>query len=392
MKRFFAIVIFIVAAAMVGYGIKYVATPLGTVDAVVTDEEKSISGKGVIIREEQVYYANGSGTVYYNVTEGSRVSKDTLVSTVYSGSVNSDVLKELHNLDRKIEKASHIREEYASDIISVESEIASRSADIINSAEDNDIASITQYKDDINRLRQGEDITRIDRVKELQYQKGELEKAIGSDKSEIHASISGVFTTYLDNLEGELRPDAAETYTADYIKSLDLGEREDKSKTEVNSGDPVCKVVNNHVWYVAVPIEADKLNKIEKNTPVQVRFKNMANEKIKGSIDYIGEADENGLSVVMVKCPSYFESAYSYREADIDIIFENYTGYKVPIHAVYTDENGNHSVIGEIGKTQYKCAVNVLYSDTDKSFAVVESTEDAENKLSRMERIVIGER
>lgn len=392
MKRFFAIVIFIVTAAMVGYGIKYVATPLGTVKAVVTDEEKSISGKGVIIREEQVYYANGSGTVYYNVTEGSRVSKDTLVSTVYSGSVNSDVLKELHNLDRKIEKASHIREEYASDIISVESEIASRSADIINSAEDNDIASITQYKDDINRLRRGEDVTRIDRVKELQYQKGELEQAIGSEKSEIHTDISGVFTTYFDNLEGELRPDAAQTYTAEYIKSLDLGEREDKSKTEVNAGDPVCKVVNNHVWYVAVPIEAELLNKIKKNTPVQVRFKNMANEKIKGSIDYIGEADENGLSVVMVKCPSYFESAYSYREADIDIIFENYTGYKVPIHAVYTDENGNHSVIGEIGKTQYKCAVNVLYSDTYKSFAVVESTEDAENKLARMERIVIGER
>lgn len=392
MKKFFAIVIFIVASAMVGYGIKYVMTPMDTVDAVITDEEKSISAKGVIIREERVFYAGGTGTVYNNVTEGSRVSRDSLISTIYGSNVDGGILKELRNLDKKIEKESRKLEEYASDYISVENEIASRSAQIIDAADKNDIESIAQYKDDINRLRQGEDIARVDRVQELRARKDEVERSIGSDKAEIYTDISGVFTTYLDGLEGELRPDAAETYTAEYIINLDPQEREDKSKSEVNQGDPVCKVVNNHVWYVAVPVETEKLEKVKLNTAVQVRFKNMANEKIKGSIDYISEGEENGMSVVMVKCPFYFESAYSYREADVDIIFEDYRGYKVPIHAVYTDENGGHSVIGEIGKTQYKCECNVLYSDTDKAFAVVESTENAENKLSRMERIIIGER
>lgn len=392
MKKFFAVVIFIVAAAMVGYGIKYVMTPIDTVDAVVTDEEKSISAKGVIIREERVYYAGSSGKVYNNVTEGSRVAKDSLISTVYGGSVNSDILKELYNIDKKIEKESQKRESYASDYISPESEIASRTSDIINAASNNDIMTIAQYKEDINSLRLGEDVSRIDRVKELETQKNELEESIGSDKSEIYADISGVFTTYLDGLEGELRPDVVETYTADYISGLEAKNREDKSKTDVNTGDPVCKVVNNHVWYVAVPVETAKLDKISENTSVKVRFKNMANEKIKGVIDYIGEGDENGMSVVMVKCPFYFESAYSYREADVDIIFEEYTGYRVPIHAVHTDENGSHSVIGEIGKTQYKCECEVLYSDTERAIAVVQSTENAENKLSRMERIVIGER
>lgn len=392
MKRFFAVVIFIVAAAMVGYGVKYVMTPVGTVDAVITDEEKSISAKGVILREERVYYSGRAGTVYNNVAEGTRVSKDSLVSTVYGGTVSAEALKELYNIDKKIEKESEKREAYASDYISPESEIASRSADIINAADKNDISTIVRYKDDINRLRMGEDITRVDRVEELKLQKGELEKSIGSDKSEIYADISGVFTTYLDGMEGELRPDAVETYTAEYLASIDSVKREDKSQSDVSDGDPVCKVVNNHVWYVAVPIEAYRLEKIKKNTSVRVRFKNMANEKINGVIEYIGESDENGMCVVMVKCPFYFESAYSYREADVDIIFEEYTGYRVPIHAVHTNENGSHSVIGEIGKTQYNCECEVLYSDTERSIVVVQSTENAENKLSKMERIVIGER
>lgn len=392
MKRFFAVVIFIAVAAMAGYGLKYALTPIDTVEAVVTDEEKSISAKGVILRDERVYYAKSAGTVYNNVSEGTRVAKDALISTVYGGDVNSDVLKELYNIDKKIEKESEKSESYASDYISTESEIASRTADIINAAAENDIAAIVQYKDDINRLRQGEDISRVDRVEELEAQKSELEKSIGTDKTEITTEISGVFTTYLDGLEGELRPDVVETYTPEYISGIDSGNREDKSKTAVNEGDPVCKVVNNHIWYVVAAVETRRLENLETNTPVKVRFKNMANEKIKGFIEYIGEDDGNGMSIVMVKCPFYFESAYSYRAADVDIIFEEYTGYKVPIHAVHTDENGTQSVIGEIGKTQYSCECNVLYSDTERSIAVVESTEDAENKLSRMERIVIGER
>lgn len=392
MKKFFAVVFFIVVAAMVGYGIKYAMTPVDTVDAVVKNEEKSISAKGVIVREEHVYYAESVGTVYNNVTEGARVSKDSLVSTVYGGDVDGDVLKELHNLDKKIEKESEKGESYASDYISVENEIASRTAGVINAANENDIAAIVQYKNDINSLRRGEDITRIDRLSELKAQKDSLERSIGANKTEIYTDIAGVFTTYLDGLETVLRPDAVQSYTADYIKGLQLKKREDKSSVSVNAGDAVCKVVNNHVWYVLIPVETEKLAKIEKNTSVQVRFKNMANEKVKGVISYISESDENGMSVVMVKCPFYFENAFSYREADVDVIFEDYTGYKVPIHAIYTDENGKYSVVGEIGKTHYKCACEILYTDTENSFVIIESTEDAENKLSRMERIVIGER
>lgn len=392
MKKFFVIVFCIVVAAIIGYGVKYAVTPVDTVDAVIINEEKSISTEGVIVREEQVYYAPSAGTAYNNVTEGARVAKDSLISTVYGGDVNGDILKELHNLDKKIEKESENGESYASDYLSVENEIASRTTAVINAADENDIASITQYKNDINSLRLGGSITGIDRLSELKSQKENLELSIGANKSEIYTNISGVFTTYLDGLEETLSPDSAELYTAEYLMSLEAGDREDKSSVSVNAGDPVCKIMNNHLWYVMLPVPTEKISKVEENTAVQVRFKNMADEQVNGVINYIGDSDENGMSVIMVKFSVYFEGAFSYREADVDLIFEDYTGYKVPIQAIYTDEDGNYSVIGEIGKTQYKCDCEILYSDTDESFAIIESTEDAENKLSRMERIVIGER
>ncbi len=392
MKKFCIIVFILAAAAIAGYSIKYIVTPVNTVDAAIVTEEKSISGKGVIVREEKLYNASSAGTVYNNETEGARVAKDSLISTIYSGSVSSDVLRELHNLDKKIEKEEKSENSYSPADISVENEIASISSNVIKAAVKNDISSIIQYKRDINSLRAGESVIAEDRLKELNAERGNLELSIASSKTEIYADMSGIFTTYLDGLENVLNPALVENYSPSTLGELNLSGRENKSSSSVNAGDPVCKIMNNHVWYVLMSVPAEKVKDVEKNTPVSMRFKNMANEKINGKISYIGEADESGNALALVKFSTYFESAFSHREVDADLIFESYEGYKVPVSAIYTNENGGYSVVGEIGKTQYKCQCDILYTDTDEDFVIINSTEDAENKLSKMDRIVIGER
>lgn len=392
MKKFCIIVFMIAAAAIAGYSIKYITTPVDTVDASIVTEEKSVSGKGIIIREEKLYNASSSGTVYNNVTEGARVAKDSLISTIYSGAVDSDVLRELHNLDKKIEKEAKMDNSYSPAYISVENEIASLSSSVIQAAAKNDITSIVQYKQDINSLRAGKSVTAEDRLKDLNSERGNLELSISSNKTEVYADMSGIFTTYLDGLENVLNPSLIENYAPNFMNDLNLGGRENKSASAVNAGDPVCKIMNNHVWYVLMAVPEKKLENIKKNTQVSMRFKNMANEKLNGKISYIGNADENGNALVLVKFSTYFESAFSRREVETDLIFESHEGYKIPVSAIYTNENGGYHVIGEIGKTQYKCQCDILYTDTESDFVIIDSSEDAENKLSRMDRIVIGER
>lgn len=395
MKKIVAIIFCVCAAVIVIFGVRYVNSPLNSVPAEVVTHEDSISSRGFIVRDETVYYARNTGTVYNHVAEGERVSKDAIVSTVYSGVISSDTIKELSTIDRKIDKAAHDESRasfYAADSSSVESAVAARANSIFDAARDKDIESIAGYKSDINKLRAGEEITPENRLSELESRKQDIEDRIGINKNEIFTEISGTFTTYLDGLESVLKPERIKDYTVSYIEGL-MGSRDTYGNISgsVKTGDPICKVVNNHIWYVLITADADETAECKKGTRVTLRFRNMTDAETTGTVSYISDVQDDNKVLIMIKCSEYFEGAFAYRDADVDVIFHRYTGYKVPVQAIRTD-GGKHSVIAAAGNKQYICECAVLYSDTNENIVIIQSTDTAQNKLSKMDTIIIGER
>ena len=268
--------------------------------------------------------------------------------------------------------------------------IASLESQIITAAAENDISKISAYKARLNGIRTGDE-TYEEAVGQLTLERQAAEEQMGMTKSDIFTDMTGVFTTYTDGLESILNPSLTGQYTVEMIEGMQAPEKSDSTMGKlVPAGSAVCKVVNNHVWYAVVTANQESVASCEEGDEVKLRFKNMANAETTGTIKEISEPNPDGKVLMTIKSSVYFEGAFSYRVADLDVIFESYTGYKVPTHAVRTAD-GKHSVIGEIGKKRYTCECDVLYSDTDKGFAIVESSKDAENKLSQMERIVVGE-
>lgn len=394
MKKIFMTIFCVVTAIAAIMAIRYVAAIsfTNTINPEIVTEERLAEAKGFILRDERVFNAQGGGTVYSNLSEGGRVSKDGYIATVYYGNVSADKLKELNNIDKKIAAAidrenKKTYREY--DDTSVEGEIASLELRIIEAAAENDISKIADYKSQINGIRAGE--TAADESEQLTAQRQSAEAQMGVSKSDMFTDMTGVFTTYMDGFENILNPSLLDQYTVDFIDGLQTPEKRESTLGKVvAAGDPVCKVVNNHVWYAVVTAEAKDIASCKAGDTVTLRFKNMAGAETTGTIESISEPDASGRSLAVIKSYAYFEGAFAYREADVDLVFESYTGYKVPTYAVRTAE-GKYSVIGEIGKKRYTCDCNVLYSDADEGFAIVQSTEDAVNKLSQMERIVIGE-
>ena len=124
---------------------------------------------------------------------------------------------------------------------------------------------------------------------------------------------------------------------------------------------------------------------------VKVRFNNSERESANGSIVNISD-EENDKLIVTVKSSDYIESVFSYRIMDVDLIFKSYEGYKVPIHSIRTEENGKQKIIGINAGGQYNCYCEILFTNTDEGYAIVESAENSEHKISQMERILVGER
>lgn len=395
MKKTFMVIFCAVIALGAVFAIHYinVTTSSGTVSLEIATEEKFAEAKGFIMRDEHVYNAQSAGTVYTNVSEGARVTKDAYVGTVYGGDVTDEKLQELSNIDKKIARAvdeQNKRSYHTSDETSVEGEIASLESQIIEAAAENDIEKISGYKAQINGIRTGAQADENE-VGRLNDERIAAEARMNLVKTEIFTDISGAFTTYIDGFEGILNPALIDQYTADMILNLSAPSKPESTfGKQVASGEPVCKVVNNHVWYAVLAAEQSAGESCEAGDTVTLRFKNMANAVTNGQIELISEPDENGNVLIVVKSREYFEGAFAYREADVDIVFESHTGYKVPVFAVRTEE-GKHSVIGEIGKKRYTCDCEVLFSDVDRGFAIIESTTDAANKISQMERIVTGD-
>lgn len=396
MKKFFIAVISLVILAIVGYGIAYVVTPVTSVELEEYTHEVKIScDQAYIVRDETVYYATAAGTVYNSSSEGSRVSRDTVISSIYPGTVDSAALRELRTIDTKISRLKKRESEsklYSSDSTSVESAVADRIGSIPDLASDNNIEQIHEYKEDINSLRAGGDISLQTKITDLQNEKSIIETSLGG-RTDILSDRAGIFSSYIDGLESVLTPDRIPEYNATYIRSLSTQYSRRSDESQIIIGDPVCKIMNNHKWYVLGITNADYIGLCEIDKSVTVRFTNLSGSKAEGTITYVSEPDQNGEYIFLVEIPSYLESAFSYRNIDADIIFEEYSGYKIPTDAVRTgDTLDSYYVYATQGSDTYKCDCNVLYTDIAEGYSIIQSTENAENKLAVMERLIVGER
>lgn len=393
MKKFFIIVLGIAVAAMVGYGVNYALSPVKTQKLEYITQEDAINTNGFIVRDEWVMYTRSAGTVYHSVSEGNRVSKDSNIGSLFYGDVSEDSIKELKVVDNKIKKAESDESVHSLsdlDATNVESSIYRRENDIIDASQENDILSIARYKRDINSLRANNGLS-AGTLDALGAQKEQILETIGVLKDDIYAQISGVFTSYVDGYETSLVPAEIDNYDVPYFESLSQSPKMRKISSRVDAGGEVCKIVNNHVWYVMMSIPANTLEGRNVGDHVKMRFNNMADALVNGNISSISD-EHNGRRIVTVKCPEYLESAFSYRLVDVDLIFESFNGYKIPVHAVRTEDSGKQKVICINGNRQYDCYCDVLFTDTDGGYAIVDTAEGAENKIAQMERIVVGER
>ena len=385
-------ILFVVIVA--GYGIYYATSPLSMIDMTEETVENSINCKtSYIIREERLFESELSGSVYHHAIDGDRVAKDSLISTVFSGSISSDKLKELKNIDRKIR--SHKAHEGIStlhtNIKDAENTIDEMVSGISELSKKNSVSSIAALREDINNLRNGISLSDEDRLESLLEQRRTIEEGIAAEHIDIITDISGVFTTYTDGLELLLVPEDIPSYTGDYIENIVPQNTEHMSQTQIEAGKPVCKIMNNHVWYVIMNIPQKNMENREVGDKVWLRMNSIAQEVVDAQIYHIGQP-YGDIVPVTVKCPKYLEGAFSYRRANVDLIFESYSGCKVPIHAIRSDDKGNKYVLGMVGQREYTCYVEIVYTDMDKEIAIIEATETAQHKVTSMERIVTGER
>ena len=392
MKKAIISVLLAAICAILFYGIQYLNSPLDSVEAKLMVYEQSIESNAVFVRDEDVYTSDMYGTVYNHYAEGGRVKSGALISTVYSGTVSEETMQELRTIDKKISSLTmggEYSQSYNTSSVSAESIINNYKDKIIQSGEEGKISSISAYKEIINGIRTGGENQTSESIRaELENQKMMVENRIGVAKQDIYSEKSGIFTTVLDGLENYLTPELAMGMTVSDFEAVRVNNSESVG-TLVNQGSSVCKVSNNHEWYVLVCVNAEDIKDYGVGKRVQMRFDNMPGEQIECQILNKSE-EQNGKVVVLLVSNYYLEGAYSFRESNATVILKSYTGYKIPIQAL-RNEDKVQGIIAEKNNEHKFYPCKVLYTDTKDGFAIINDADDM-NTLSGIEKIIIGER
>lgn len=401
MKKVIAVIL---AAALCTFGyfvISYVQTPVSTISAHSVTVEEIVSGDAFIVRKETVYTADRDGTAYSYAREGARVGNNRRICTIYSGEIDESILQELDTINTKIAELSSAvsdGDDFTSDSGSTEKRLLQLQQEIEAAAAENDIKKISECKEEIELLSNGAAVSgNVEQLAELTAQKSALESRITNPKQDIYSTEAGIYSAKTDGYESVLTVGEVNNFDVERFANIKPEETKKDNTEEIvgdtAAGSRVCKIIDNHEWYIVTLAEKKELESLKKGDDVDVRFDKLPGEQVEATVVSVSNEQEGQeKAVIVLKCESFSEGAFSIRTSGVEIIKNSYTGFEVPVYALRVSD-GQRGVMVRVGGTDVFKPCKMIYQDesTDKAI-VVPDTEDINKELSEYDMIIIGEK
>ncbi len=281
--------------------------------------------KGLIVRDETVYKADKSGSVKYFALEGERVRSGMDLAGIV------DDEQTIRLLERKISAATgdlSIDAKVKKDVLkNIKNSL--RSFTINNNFKN--VQFTANYNNDLKQevafIRDKYLLKNSDYASEYLRLKKDYDNKINF----IKADKSGVISYNIDEKE-DLDIDKMD-YT--YVDNLS-NNITSQYKKKVAQGDTVCKVINDHFWYVVFEIDAvckRELNKkrLDENNYFEV-YLGEEKQFIYGKI--YKEEIVNGKTYLTLRFDRFLNNFLNRRTVPVQILYRNYTGIKIPETAV----------------------------------------------------------
>lgn len=351
--------------------ISFIPTIFGSSKKTILPEEgilyNKTLGQGIVIKNETVYKAEGSGKINLLVKEGDRVGVGIEVANMSLLKDTSDLKQELIEIDKRIETLS----KSDSKQVVGESNLDSLKTNLLEEIQSNiSIGNFIDIHEDKEELQIYDsysfpkDTLLNQSIATLNEQKKTLEKQINSSNLRYFSIESGIVSYEIDGLENLYSPKEFENYTYDKLDILELKESS-KGYDEISIGNPIFKIINNFEWYMAIKIE-DKAN-IEDYEIGQAMVIELDDETVlKGEIIKINVTGNS--AVVVLKLNTYLHNAYNLRYATVNIVNSKKEGFKIPTNVIIERDGKKGVYIKEINGIVKFRQVNILGEEGDYTY------------------------
>lgn len=347
-----------------------------TEEAVITTINENISFDGVVVRNETVVNYSGNGVIDYLYPDGSKVKADDAVAEVYNSEDQILAKQKVQQLESEIDKLGKAQNPGTTNFVQpevIKNRIDGEYKQMLTKIVKGDYSQLGDDKSELLMTMNIYDVvtkseTSYDsRLSELTSEKNKQSSAASSSKDTIKANKTGYFVSTADGYESQLSMDNIDSITETQINEI-------VKATPQKPAGVVGKIFDSYSCKIVGVMKADK-------RVAEGMYLKLAMSASKNIYDVYVESVKNcddDKIIVVMSCDRLDEELASTRVASSMIVFDEYTGIKVPRKAIRFngDQKGVYVILGK--DITFK-KIDVIYEGDD--FVLSRNTDEQDHLL-----------
>lgn len=384
-----AVVLIAIAAYIIAECYSATHVDIQTVTAVKSTVYQTLDKKALVIRDEHTVEGNSSGVTVACVNDGEKVKVGGNIAMVFSNSDNAKSYSSALDLQSRLDYYINLESKSAgtaTDVEQIDSDVINDVNDYIRSSSSNNFSAVQSAALDLNdkltrrQMIIGEDIDFSTVKQGLEQKLNAINLESCKPTGYVSTKESGIFSSYSDGCETAF----------DYknIDKLDVNtlDKYIAQAKKAKKTDSLGKLITDYEWYFACKVSADEVKGIENGDILNVALKDSDKviecEVVSGAMLDLGVKE----AVLILRSSEMDSELASMRLENIEIRFNEYTGFKVPSSAIHINDKGEKTVYALVANQVESRTGKVIYSTKD--YVVFEYTPEDENSIRLYDQII----
>lgn len=373
LTNFIAILLFLAFAV---YAAAYAVHALRdtTVTAEAVTAELSLGGvaNGIVVREETVLTSTEQ---YIDVTarDGTRVAAGAPLATAMHSQQGLERASRMHALELEIQRISAALRELdsAEDLTARDESLRTSVSGITAAIARHELSGLDSSALNLRSLLfpgSGTGATQTE-LRALEQELESLRSSSDSDTTALTAEYSGIFSTLLDGYEG-LSPAALSGLEPAGLTSL-------IAEAQPIPAGAYGKIVRSYQWYFAAVMSEEDAKNLSVDRTAKLNFGRYYGADVFARVLSISRPQDGSVAVTF-RCDTALADTLAMRCVSANVVFEEYSGIRVPAAALRTDPETGDSFVWTITAMQLERKdVDILYAGEDYAIVSRSAAADA---------------
>lgn len=353
--------------------------------------EKKAEGIGVIFKDEVVLNSSEyTGIVKNNFCNGARVAAKSEIAKSYITQDDISKIKQLDILNKEINALNEAQNPGSlqdMNITTISKQMNYKYYDLMRTLKNGNLDKIKETKDEITMLFNKRQILTNqvndfnDTINKLTAEKNNIDKTISYRPKSIITPVSGYFVDYTDGYEDMCSLKLVDDFSVEELNQLYQECQNNRVKN--NAG----KVITKPQLLFKMVLPTKTVSDVKLGSECKIKLEE-SGEEITARLTKLDLDWNNEQSVVTFQIDVMTERLSSIRSSKAEVIFNTYSGIKVPKTAIRNNDEGDAGVYSLNNVSMKFKKVDILFEDENNVLCSSHS-DDASIYLRDFDKIIV---